>query len=309
MIAAGAKAVVQTYGSPTVEACYGVYEEAKLLSIGYGCTFVGLTAKKMNYWFRTCGRDDTQGIFFADKVVPLFNGKRLALMHNFTTFAVGVANETIKALNDEIQAGDVKIVYNEGIRPEEQDFTPALTALKNTKPDLFYYTGHFAEGGLIARQSKDLGIECPFVGSNAVINSDFIKTAGDAAIGCLMTTEPMPADLPFIGAKKFLTAFKSEYGAIPDSPWAIYAADAVNTIAFAMEWVGLVNPSNMTDSTLLANVLHSGKVVGDGITGPLSFTREGDRVGVPNMLYIVDKDYKIVLYDANKHSELVDRKN
>lgn len=288
-------AAVSTYGSPTVEASSNIFEKRKMINIAYGATFLGLSQKNRKFFFRTCGRDDAQGIFFADFVPREFNTKRIAMVHNNTTFAIGVAEETMKALKPKIDSGEVKVVFYDAVNPEDRDFTPILTKLRESKPDVFYYTGHYPEGALIARQSVDIGLKCLFVGSNAVINDDFVKIAGlDVAKGWLMTQEPMPAELPYAKSKEFLDAYKKKYGEIPSSPWPIYAADAVNIIAHA------VNTTGSTDPDVLEDYLHNKANGVPGVTGPIGFTDQGDREGVPYLMYEVDKNGKYVIYESKK---------
>jgi branched-chain amino acid transport system substrate-binding protein len=288
-------AAVSTYGSPTVEASSNIFEKRKMINIAYGATFVGLSQKGRKFFFRTCGRDDAQGIFFADFVPKEFSAKRIAIVHNNTTFAIGVAEETQKALKPKLDSGEVKIVFYDAVNPDDKDFTPTLTKLRESNPDVFYYTGHYPEGSLIARQARDIGIHCIFVGSNAVINDDFLKIAGvEVAKGWLMTQEPMPSELPYAESKEFLQAYKTKYGDIPSSPWPVYAADAVNIIAYTINKVG------STNSVALADFLHN-KVNGvPGVTGPIGFTDQGDREGVPYLMYMVGEKGNIKLYNKEE---------
>jgi branched-chain amino acid transport system substrate-binding protein len=154
---------------------------------------------------------------------------------------------------------------------------------------VWYYTGYFAEAALLVSQAKQIGITAPFVGGNAAINDEFVKIAGvQAAKGAWMTNEPLPQDLPSAEAGAFLAAYKAKHNEIPSSPWPIYAADAVNIIAYAIE------QTRSTDSTKLADFLRD-KVDGvPGITGAIGFTAKGDREGVPFFLYTVDDQGKIV---------------
>ena len=284
--------VVSTYGSPTVEASSNIFEKRKMINVAYGATFVGLSQKGRNYFFRTCGRDDAQGIFFAKFMPEKFGVKRIAIVHNNTTFAIGVAEETKKALKPLLDSGTVELVFYDAVNPEDKDFTPVLTKLRESRPDVFYYTGHYPEGALIARQAKKIGINCLFVGSNAVINNDFVKIAGvDVAKGWMMTQEPMPGELPYAESKAFLNAYKQKYGEIPSSPWPIYAADGVNIIAAA------IRQTQSTDPDVLAAFMHDDANGVPGITGPIGFTAQGDREGVPYLMYTVNEKGEFVLLD------------
>ncbi|HNY66288.1 MAG TPA: branched-chain amino acid ABC transporter substrate-binding protein [Deltaproteobacteria bacterium] len=283
-------AVVATYGSSVNEPSSNIYEKFKKVNIAYGSTAVRLTQNNLKYFFRTCGRDDSQGKFFADVVPAKFNAKRIAIMHDNTAFGKGLAEDTRAALDAMVKAKKVQIVYFDAITPGEKDFKVTLTTLREAKPDVWYYTGYYAEAALLVAQARDIGIKCPFVGGNAAINDEFVKIAGlDIAKGCYMTNEPLPVDLATPAAKEFLAAYKAKYGNIPSSPWPTYAADAVNIIAYAMD------KTRSTDSVKIAAYLRD-KVNGvPGITGKIGFTPQGDREGVPFYLYVVDAKGKIVI--------------
>jgi branched-chain amino acid transport system substrate-binding protein len=64
----GVVASVSTYGSSICEPASNIYEKAKKVNIAYGSTAVRLTERGLKYFFRTCGRDDSQGLFFAQYV-------------------------------------------------------------------------------------------------------------------------------------------------------------------------------------------------------------------------------------------------
>jgi branched-chain amino acid transport system substrate-binding protein len=283
-------AAVSTYGSSVCEPASNIYEKFKKVNIGYGVTAVRLTERNFKYFFRTCGRDDSQGKFFAEAVPKKFKAKRIAIMHDNTAFGKGLAEDTKKALESMITAKKVELVYFDAITPGEKDYKVPLTNLRESKPDVWYYTGYYAEAALLVTQARDIGIKCPFVGGNAAINDEFVKIAGiKVAKGCYMTNEPLPGDLPYKEAKDFLAAYKAKYGDIPSSPWPIYAADAVNIIAYA------VDKTKSTDSDKLADYLKTKVKKVPGITGPIGFTAQGDRVGVPFYLYVVDGSGKIVI--------------
>ena len=89
-------------------------------------------------------------------------------------------------------AGNVDIVYFDAITPGESDYTVPLTKLRETHPDVFYFTGYFPEAGLLIRQARNIGIDAVFVGGDAAINDDFIKIAGiEFAAGCYQTQEAL----------------------------------------------------------------------------------------------------------------------
>ncbi len=127
-------AAIQTYGSSVTQPGSDIYEKFKKVNIAYGATVTGLTERGLKYFFRTCGRTDTQGAFFANEVIPLFNAKKVAIMHDNQTFSLGLAEDTKKALHPKLDSGEVKLVYFDAITPGESDYTVPLTKLRETNP-------------------------------------------------------------------------------------------------------------------------------------------------------------------------------
>ena len=284
-------AVIGSYGSSVTEPAADLYERNKMVSVGYGCTAVRLTlSKDRKFFFRTCGRDDSQGQFFAKFAVEEMGWKRIAIMHDNQTYGKGVAEETKKYLEPYIQEGKAEIVYYDAITPKEKDYSAAITKLRETKPDVWYYTAYYPEAGLLIRQGREAGITIPFVGSNAVPNDDFVKIAGiEYAKGTLMTQEPMPQDINTPISKVFLDAYKAKFGDIPSSPWPIYAADGL----FAL--VQAIKNANSTKSEDIANTMRT-MTNAEGITGKILFTERGDRKDIPYAMYEYNDQGKLQLY-------------
>lgn len=288
MVSEGVVAVVGTYGSSINEPASTIYERAGVVNIAYGSTAVQLTSHGWKYFFRTCFRDDRQGAFFAQLVNETLQADRVAILHDNTTFARGLA-EAARASLDEAAAA--RVVFYDAVTPGERDFTPVLSRMRALAPEVVYYTGYYPEAALIARQMRDLGVDAVFVGGNAAINDEFVEIAGlEVATGALMTQEPLPTDLPYAESRAFLEEYVRRHGQPPSSPWPVYAADALNVLAAAIEATG------STDGAVLAAYIHETLRI-DGITGPISFDGAGDREGAIYLAYEVAPDGGLVPYD------------
>jgi len=99
-------ASVSTYGSSICEPASNIYEKFKKVNIGYGVTAVRLTQRGFNYFFRTCGRDDSQGVFFAKVASEKFGAKRIAILHDNTAFGKGLAEDTKRGLKPMLDSGE-----------------------------------------------------------------------------------------------------------------------------------------------------------------------------------------------------------
>ena len=291
LISQGLKEVIATYGSTNTIPAADLYDTHKVVSVGYGCTAVKLTmAKKRPYFFRTCGRDDTQSEFFANFAVNVLKAKRIAIMHDNTDYGKGVAEGAKKYLQPYIDAGKCKLVYFDAITPGESDYSTVVSKIKQINPDVWFYTAYYPEAGLLVKQARQAGITCTFVGSNAVPSPEFVKIAGVNNVkGVMCLNEPMPQILKTSEAKEFLNTYKAKYGEFPGSIWAVYAADALNALAAGIKKAGT------TDPDAVAKSMHTMTDV-KGITGSLVFTERGDRKGIPYYAYIYNDKGEMKVY-------------
>ena len=76
-----------------------VYQENGILQITPASTNPTFTERKMWNIFRVCGRDDQQGRSPAPTSSKHFKGKKIAIVHDKTTYGKGLADETKKAIN------------------------------------------------------------------------------------------------------------------------------------------------------------------------------------------------------------------
>lgn len=291
LISQGLKEVIASYGSSVTAPAADLYDANKVVSVGYGCTAVKLTMDKQRpYFFRTCGRDDTQSEFFAKFAVEVLHAKRIAIMHDNQDYGKGVAEDAKKFLQPYIDKGEAEIVYYDAITPHESDYSAAVSQIKEINPDVWFYTGYYAEAALLIKQARQAGVTCTFVGNNSVPTPEFEKIAGvDAIKGSYMLNEPMPQFLTSPEATEFMNAYKAKYGELPGSIWAVYAADALNALAAAIQKAG------STDPDAVANAMRT-MTDAKGITGPLMFTDRGDRKNIPYYAYRYNDQGKLELF-------------
>ncbi|MDY0093900.1 MAG: branched-chain amino acid ABC transporter substrate-binding protein [Candidatus Vecturithrix sp.] len=277
---------IGTYGSSITEATQNIYDESEIIQIANGSTAVRLSEKGLKYFFRTNPRDDEQGRVAADTLVNA-GYKKIAILHDNTTYAKGLADET-KVLLEEKEG--IEIVFYDALTPGENDYTAILTKLKAAEPDVIFATTYYPETGLLLRQKKEMGWDVQIVGGDANNNPDLIKIAGpEAAQGYDLVTPPVPHDLPTEKAQGFLAAFEKKYGGTPGSIWAVLAGDGFLVITAAIE------ATHSTEADVLADYLHDQMEDFPGLTGNLSFNEKGDRVGEVYRVYTVDATGTFVL--------------
>ena len=278
-------AVIGTYGSAITEASQGIYDEAGIVHIANGSTSVRLTAKGRKLFFRTSPRDDDQGRVLAATAQKL-GSKKLAILHDNSAYAKGLADEVQTALKKQ---GGTEVVFFDAIKPREQDYSAALTKIKGASPDLILFTGYYGEAGLLLRQMREMNWTVPMLGGDAANNTKLVDIAGkDAAAGYRFVSPPMPGDLDSADAKAFLAAYTAKYTSMPSSIWPVAGGDAFKVLVQAIKAKG-AKPQDM------AAYLHNGLKDFSGLTGPISFDAKGDRIGDIYRLYQVDADGKFIL--------------
>jgi len=281
-------AVIGGYNSSATEPASKIYSDAGILHITPSATATRLTTKGYQDFFRVCFLDDRQGLFAANFMTKDMGYKNIAILHDNSTYAQGLAEATKQYLAE----NGVTPVFYDAINPKDNDFSPTLTKLKAANPDAVYFTGYYAQGGLLLKQAAALGLKTQWVGGNAMNNTDLIKIAGvDNAKGVLVTTEPLPNDLDYPEAKQFLADYKAKYGEDPKSVWTVMAADAYRVITNAVE------QTKSTDPKKLAEYLHKTFKNYPGITGPiLAFDEKGDRLGTIHKAYVINDQGAYVPY-------------
>jgi branched-chain amino acid transport system substrate-binding protein len=282
----GVKFVVGHFNSGVTIPASEVYQENGILEISPSATNPKVTDRNMWNIFRVCGRDDQQGGVAGAIIAQKFKGKKIAFVHDKTTYGQGLAEEARKSLN----AHGMKEVFFEGVNKDDKDFTALVSKLKSVNPDLVYWGGLQDTGGLILRQMRDQGLKAPLMGGDGIADDEFASIAGPGAEGTLMTFSPDPRTNA--KNKAIIDLFRKQRGFEPQA-YTLYSYAIVQIYKQAAE------AAKSLDSKKVAAVMHSGHVF-HTVLGDVSFDKKGDVNG-----YIVDGKSKdrYVLYIWKKGAD------
>lgn len=284
LVSKGIKYVIGTYGSAVTEASQDIYDEAGVIQIATGSTATRLTAKGYERFFRTCPHDDDQGRVAATTLSKL-GFKKIALLHDNTAYAKGLAEATKAAIKKD---GIIDIIFYDALQPNERDYSTILTKLKNISPEAIMFTGYYPEAGMLLRQITEMKWSVPLIGGDGANNRDLVKIAGvDAAYGYRFISPPMPEDLDTLAAKNFLASYTKKYTTTPSSIWSVVAGDAFSVLVKALQEKG-------DDPAAVAAYLHTLKNF-EGLTGQVGFDDKGDRIGDLYRLYETDNNGSFIL--------------
>ncbi|OGW37593.1 MAG: branched chain amino acid ABC transporter substrate-binding protein [Nitrospirae bacterium GWD2_57_9] len=252
------------------------YHAANIVAISPASTNPRLTKQGFKNIFRVCGTDDQQGGVAADFILKRLKPKRVAVIHDKTTYGQGLADYFKKSIE-----GKVEVVFYDGIQTRDPDYKAILTAIKQKKPEVYFFGGVYPEAGRLVRQAKEVGMRIPMITGDGVYDPTFIGIAGKAAEGTYVTFGKDPSGLPT--SKSFNEKYTRKYGA--PGPYSIYAYDAANIILTAIGQTG------STDGTKVAEFIS--KNTFHGAFGETSFDKNGDVSKAPYVMWQV-RDGKFV---------------
>jgi len=271
----GVKFVIGHYNSGVTIPSSEVYQENSILQITPASTNPTVTERKMWNIFRVCGRDDQQGKVAGDYILKHFKGKKVAVVHDKTTYGKGLADETKKTIN----AGGMKEVLYEGINTGEKDYSALVSKIKQSGADLVYFGGLYTEGGLIVRQMRDQGVKAPLMGGDGITSDEFAAVGGPGVEGTLMTYGPDPRNKP--EAKSIVEEFRA--AKFEPEAYTLYSYAGVQVIKQAAEAAKSLDPKKVAEK------MHSGMKF-KTVLGDLSFDKKGDITKLDYVMYLWKKD-------------------
>jgi branched-chain amino acid transport system substrate-binding protein len=270
LVNTGVKAVIGHFTSSCSMAASEVYNKAGIVVINASSTNPQLTQRGHRNLFRICGRDDLQGKVAADFTARELRAKKVAILHDKTTYGQGLAEEYKKNIEDKAE-----VVYYGGITQGEKDFKPVLTTIREKNPEVLYFGGLYPEGGLIVRQSRELGAGFVFLSGDAMIDTKFIEIAGQKeAEGSYVSFSPDIQNS--VGAKGFLEKYRGRFG--EPGPYSVYAYDAANILLKAMSEASEIKGAVIAD-----------KIRASEFKGSLSNYRFDEKGDVTHMPYVIWK--------------------
>jgi branched-chain amino acid transport system substrate-binding protein len=283
----GVKFVIGHFNSGVTMPASYVYAENGMLAITPAATNPCVTDAKVGpcldnkqarpslLMFRTCGRDDQQGAVAGAYILKNFKGKKIAVIHDKTTYGKGLADETKKAIN---KAGVTEVLY-EGINTGDKDFSALVSKIKAAGADLVYWGGLFTEGGLIVRQMRDQGVKAPLMGGDGIADDEFASVAGPGAEGTLMTYGPDPRNRP--EAKAVVEKFRANK--FEPQSYTLYSYAAVEIIKQAAEAAKSLDPKKV------AAQMYSGQKF-KTVIGDISYDKKGDVSRLDYVVYVWKKN-------------------
>lgn len=247
-----------------------VYAEEGIVQISPASTNPQFTERGLDNVFRTCGRDDAQGLIAGVYLAESHGSDRIAIVHDKTAYGKGLADETRAALNAQ---GVTEVLY-EAYTAGEKDYSTLVSKLKLERIDVLYVGGYHSEAGLIVRQMRDQGLDTQLISGDALVSQEYWAITGDAGEGTRMTFSPDPRNNP--EAADVVKRFREELNYEPEG-YTLYTYAAIQAWAQAAESAGSLEPD------AIKAALKGGTF--ETVLGTLSFDEKGDIEGPSYVFY------------------------
>lgn len=259
-----------------------VYEKNNLVSVSPASTATDYTDRGLKTVSRVVARDDFQGPAGAQYAVETLGAKKIFVVQDKTAYGSGLADAFKEAAEDL----GAEVVGYEGITVGEKDFNGVLNQVASKKPDLIYYGGLYAEGGILVKQAREKGLDIPFMGGDGLDSSTFVEIAGDAVKNTFITSVAGDTTQSEEGTK-----FAEDYKAAFSKNIESYSAYAYDSAAVLLAGIEKAIKENDNKLPTREEVTKAVRATQDyrGVVTEVGFDEKGDNKFAKIFIYKFDE--------------------
>jgi len=215
-----------------------------------------------DYVFRTSFMGEVQGRAGAKLVGEMMGKKRVSII----TLANDFGKSLEAGFKEKAAEFGIEIIGEYDYSIKDREFGPIVSKVKSESPDAIYASGYFFTAGPLVSQLREAGVDVPIVGQEGYDGEMFIKIAGPAAEGVIITTS-LDRDSNDPLARAFIEGFQEKSG-YPADMVSASTHTAVLVLAAALKQVG---PG---DKAALRQAIASTSI--NAATGNISFNKLGE---------------------------------
>ncbi|HYO85425.1 MAG TPA: branched-chain amino acid ABC transporter substrate-binding protein [Dermatophilaceae bacterium] len=245
-----------------------IFNQAGLNLITASATNPALADNGWKVFHRMLGNDATQGPAAATYMRDVLKAKKVFVIDDSSEYGKGLSDIVRKDLgatvvgNDSVQGGG-----------KQTDFSATVTKASAAAPDAVYFGGYYAEASNIIKQLRTAGWKGNFVVADGVKDDAYIKQAGTASEGTIITCPCLPPEK----APEFAKAFRAAYKSDP----ATYSAEAFDS---ANVFLDGIKDGKVTNDDMNAFIKTYDK---PGVTKRVKFDERGEPAEVSVWAYKV----------------------
>ena len=251
-----------------------VYAEEGILQMTPASTNPDFTegpAKKgVKTVFRTCGRDDAQGVFAGPWLAKTYAGKKVAILDDKSAYGQGLANETEK----NAKASGLEPAMRDTYTAKEKDFSALISKMKDAGIEAVYIGGYHNDVALMVRQAREQGFNADFISADALNTAEFWSISGPAGEGVRYSDGASAVNLD--SAKAVVEKFRAES----------YEPEGytLNSYAAIQAWAAAANIAKSLEGEKVAAALRGNTI--PTVIGDLSWNDTGDLKKVNYAWYV-----------------------
>jgi branched-chain amino acid transport system substrate-binding protein len=277
-------AISGSYSGAT-RAAAGVFQSAEIPYISAYAVHPEIT-KAGNYVFRTSFMGEVQGRAGAKLIGATLQRKRVVLITLKNDFGKSLAAGFKEAAGQ----FNLQIINEYEYSIKDRQFGPIVAKVKADAPEAIYATGYFFTAGPLVSQLRAAGITVPVIGQEGYDSEQFIKIAGKASEGTIITTS-LDRDSNSSETRSFISEFEAMAGHKVDMV-AASGHTAMKVLVAAMKKAGTTSPSAIRNAITQTNLVAS--------TGSISFNDLGEVQKNVQVQVVRDGDF-------HYHSEIRDQ--
>jgi ABC-type branched-subunit amino acid transport system substrate-binding protein len=198
--------------------------------------------------------------------------KNVAVIDDRTAFGQGVAEEFKK----QARASGLNVVGHEFTNDKASDFTAILTSLKSKKAEAIFFGGYAPQGGPMARQMKQLGLNAKLLGGDTICAAEMGKLGGEAVGENVLCAQGGAILDKAASGPEFKSKYKKQFNQDP----SVYAAsfyDGVMLYADAMKKADSVDPAKVNAAVRQNSY--------KGVAGTYAFDEKGNMKESPVTIF------------------------
>ena len=215
-----------------------------------------------DYVFRTSFMGEVQGRAGAKLVGEMMGKKRVSII----TLANDFGKSLEAGFKEKAAEFGIEILGEYDYSIKDREFGPIVSKVKAEAPDAIYASGYFFTAGPLVSQLRAAGVDVPVIGQEGYDGEMFIKIAGPAAEGVIITTS-LDRDSTEPLAQAFIQGFQKKSG----YPADMVSASTHTAVLVLAEAMKQVDPS---DKAALREAIASTSI--NAATGKISFNKLGE---------------------------------
>ena len=257
----GVKVAVSGSYSGSTRAAAGVFQSAGIPYISAYAIHPDIT-RAGNYVFRTSFMGEVQGGAGALLIGQTMQLKRVVIITLKNDFGKSLA----AGFKAEAANFGIEIINEYDYSIKDRQFGPIVAKVRADKPDAIYASGYFFTAGPLVNQLRSGGVTVPVIGQEGYDSEQFIKIAGAASEGVIITTS-LDRDSNSPETRSFIT----EYEKLTRNKVDMVAASghtALNVVIAALRIAGTSNPKAIRNAIAQTQLTAA--------TGHISFNALGE---------------------------------